>query len=139
MCLITKQKEPFIADKDITVYKMLDENSSDSAYSPYQSYHYKLNELYQTIIEEDEYICCFDNVDQTEIEIDYPHWMFDRVFKEYGLKAFGSGFHSTFKTERLDKYKTTIFECVIPKGSEYYIGFTDLVISNQIIIKRKIS
>jgi hypothetical protein len=58
------------------------------------------------------------------------------------LVSYDRGFHSIGK-KILDEYKNSrilfrdIYECVIPKGSEYVEDFVGFIVSNQIIIKSK--
>lgn len=138
MCLITDQQEVLIAQEDITVYKCLRE-INDNLWAPYNDFRYDLNKLYETIIRESDEWCGFDSFDNRMIQNKYPD--FEPAEEHKKLKSFGSGFHSALSKGRLleswmtnDEY---IFECTIPKGSKYYIGISDLVVSNQIIINKK--
>jgi hypothetical protein len=53
MCLFLqdqKQTEPLIAEKDIKVYKVLEENWDGRFISPFRAKHYRFNELYRNNI-----------------------------------------------------------------------------------------
>lgn len=135
MCLITDQKRAFIAEKDITVYKLLEGNML----SPYTNFTYEVGKLYKTTIkrELEEDRCCFDRRDHYDISKKWPNWPNDS-----SLKAFGRGFHAALKKERLmsndvDTYYGDIYKCIIPKGSKYYVNISGLVVSNQIIVTNK--
>lgn len=134
MCLITEQQKPLIAAEDMTVYKLLRDNKSR-----HQFFEYEFDKLYQTTIEESGEWCCADNVDSSYLDELCPNWFLEPF--PTSLKCFGQGYHSYLTIERLKRsslYKSDaeIFKCTIPKGSEYYLNPTDLVISNQIIIHK---
>lgn len=118
MCLYFNKKyhgenpEPRIAEKDIYVLKMLDKpkenkDGSISFPSPYMSFEYEMNTTYNSIF---------------SIEKDY----FENEFHVHkGLHAFTQ--HSF---DINDHYN--IFIAVIPKGSLFYIGKNDDIVSNQL-------
>ena len=102
MCLYTNNKYPHIAEEDIVVYKILDENLR----SPYQDFQYELNKEY---INEDE-----------------------KGVSDYSPFAIDSGYFHAFRTRELarDKIRSIyiwkrvglkLFKAVILKGSNYYI------------------
>lgn len=131
MCLQTSQKEPKVALKDKIVYKLFDRWDEDRGVfiSPYSYFEYKIGKTYKTKIKETSDDSSFD--DKAAIEL--------KKHKKY--KSFGAGFHSALKKERLIEEELcfeTIVKCIIPKGAEYYIGFTGLVVSNQIIVTEEI-
>lgn len=139
MCLIIpKDRESFIAKEDIIVYKVL-KISDELLFSPYwNNFYYECDKLYSTTLKESlEDFTPFDTMD-------------GMIVSRLGnLKSIAQGFHSALTKERLQNhyYKSgdlylryymrdfVIRECIIPKGSECYLGFTDLIVSNQIIIK----
>lgn len=113
MCLTTFQKEPYIAKKDIIIYKVLFKDGK-RVISPYIQFPYVLKKLYQT-----------------DFRIIYARNNISKLIHE--------GFHGY----RNKKYATDrwleVYKCVIPKGSQYYISFDqEEIVSNQIIIKRKL-
>ena len=133
MCLITTQQEPLIAQEDMIVYKMMNKNLQ----SIYMEFNYNLNELYQTDIrEEDDRFYCFDIIHRKYILENFPDWNSD--FLPKGLKCFSHGFHSVNSQERIEHFYGSVFECTIPKGSEYYTEPTGTIVSNQIIINKLI-
>ena len=103
MCLYTNNKYPHIAEEDIVVYKILDEDLR----SPYQDFQYELNKEY---INEDE-----------------------KGVSDYSPFAIGSGYFHAFMDEEnakgciksaiiWKKVKLKLFKAIIPKGSQYYIS-----------------
>jgi len=135
MCLITTQKKPLIAKKDITVYKLLDPNYK----SPYTYYQYKPGKLVKAKIKDSHEWCGFDSIDQAWLDEHYPTWFESaRDHKPLkSLKCIGSGLHSAATEDRLYGTKAKgemIVKCTIPKGSEYYKDATGLRVSNQLIV-----
>ena len=120
MCLVIVSKK-LIADKDIVCYKFLRSDIEDRNhfYPPYFSFCYKRNKLYKTNI------------------ITGKERFSDRTFAY-------NGFHSLvckldrylFDSYLPDYYK--LYKCIIPKGSEYYLGRDEDIVSNQIIVKRRL-
>jgi len=138
MCLIIpSDRESFIAKEDITTYKIL-KIDGELLFSPYwNDFHYECDKLYTTILKES--LEDFTPFDATDGLI---------VSRLVNPKSIAQGFHSALTKERLqnhyyrlDSYNRfymrnfVLRECIIPKGSECYLGFTDLIVSNQIIIK----
>lgn len=114
MCLTTFQNEPYIAEKDIIIYKALFK-SGKQIISPFQEFSYILNKLYQT------------------------DFRITLGLSNISVKNIYEGFHGY----RYKKYATSkwieVYKCVIPKGSHYYISINQKeIVSNQIIIKRKL-
>jgi hypothetical protein len=137
MCLITKQKKPFIAEEDITVYKVLE----DGLKSPFNRYNYKLGSVNKTKIRESYEWCCFDDVDTAFLDENHPGWKEDSRNRS-GLRCYGHGYHSATTKERLKsivQYYGRIYKCIIPAGSKYYLGNTDLCVSDMLIVVRKVS
>ena len=136
MCLITEQKKPKIAENDMIVYKVL----KASLYTPYQSFRYELGELYETTIKNSTEWTAFDLKDAEWLNDHYPKWKDGDFCAITELKCIGQGFHSTLEPERLFNvahYEGEIYECTIPKGSEYYVNATGMCVSNQIIVNRQ--
>lgn len=151
MCLITDQKTPFIAEKDIIVYKALIGNNDGTARSVYIFNHeYILEKLYKTTIKSStSQYSSLDNEDSEKIDKAYnlrrsPYAMSRRDAVLNGeLMSYTQGFHSALDKNRLrnePNYSSnvSIFECTIPEGSEYYTNPSGLVISNAIIINKPI-
>ena len=114
MCLATFQKEPYIAKEDIIVYKAL-VKIGKQIFSPYQDFPYILKKLYQT-----------------DFRITFaPTYISPKLIYE--------GFHSYINKKYDIKKWDKVYKCIIPKRSQYYIASDkEEIISNQIIIKRKL-
>lgn len=139
MCLIIpRDRESFIAKKDITVYKVLRKKGGLLFAAYVDDFYYEYNRLYTTILEETRDCMTFDDLDQREAEQFFGSSV--SLLPPAVYKSIGPGFHSALTKKRLthlvsreDNYYV-IRECIIPNGSECYLGFTDLITSNQIII-----
>lgn len=129
MCLATF-KEKQIAEKDITVYKSV----YPSLRSLHKAFKYELNTLYKTDIKPSE-LEAFNNEKDTEFFIK------DGELKD-NIKWYGQGFHSFLHLsdaeETSEYFDTVTVICKIPKGSEYIINEVGFVISNQIILVKKL-
>ena len=138
MCLITEQKTPLIAEKDMVVYKVMETNLC----SFFQYFPYEIDKLFETEIKHnDETIwtaCC-------SLDSDYlmQKYKVDCVRDLKGhpkLICLKYGFSSCksikVASEINHGYRGTIYRCIIPKGSEYYKDKVGFIISNKIIIKK---
>lgn len=114
MCLITFQNEPYIAKKDIVVYKALNKTGKQ-IFSPFQQFSYILKKLYQT-----------------DFGITFGQTFVDK-------KLINEGFHGYINRKYAIFRWPNVYKCIIPKGSLYYIS-SDLqeIVSNQLIVKRKL-
>lgn len=135
MCLVTDQQQPKIAEEDITVYKIL-----QGMNAPCNEFTYIVGKTYKTEIKESKDRWCFDSSDRISLNDNYGEdWD-----KDESIKCFGQGFHSSLTADRLRRTNMSsmwnggLYECIIPKGSEYYTNPSDLVVSNQIIIKERL-
>ena len=137
MCLITTQKTALIAEKNITVYKVICKDLS----AIFQEFKYDINVLYETKIKASE---------QWDVLGVHDEWLFDNYpdnswRRHPDLICLGEGFHSIKDKENAFILKNQlylsviVFKCVIPKGSEYYIDASGLIISNKIILKKQIN
>ena len=140
MCLIIKKDEvPLVASKDITVYKALFDNGDKSAKSALQGFIYKLGQLYETEIEECDEMVAADVDSSIYYDVNYPKWLMGE-----GVKSIGPGFHSVATKSRIandDGYFDAgedLYECTVPEGSIYYQDGSGLLVSNKIIINKKI-
>lgn len=140
MCLQTRWKIPEIAEKDILTYKeiemVLNEDNdgeiNEIEYrSPFQNFYYIPGKVYKTDMVTSSDGSPYDTLAQNAMN----------NFPSCQLISIGPGFHSCLTRERLIKaqgpfgnlrLERFIFLCVIPKGSLYYKGLTDLIVSNQI-------
>jgi len=141
MCLFIAKKKARIASKDITVYKIVklvpdlesfkciegDFHLKFHMLSEFHNFEYKLNREYKTKMKLKRIPTCYKYKDRYDFEVN-------------------SGFHSWSKPRNelhmleSEKYKYVLVECIIPKGSEYYVGKHSLGgskgrVSNKIIIK----
>jgi hypothetical protein len=132
MCLQTTWKKPKEATEDITVYKIVRRDSLTMQWRPPFYYEddfvYKIGELHKTTLEETSDISHLDCEALSDRQLSSEEWI-----------SIGQGFHSAATEGRLIGILTRdhyIAECIIPKGSLYYKGFSDLLVSNQIKILR---
>lgn len=135
MCLLTTWKNPRTANKNITVYKMMEKGKLNP---PFNDFEYQLKKLYKTALKETDDTSSFDDYDD-EARDDAT-----RTNAKRKIISIGPGFHSSltikrFQKDSSNKYHYDIYKCVIPKGSLYYKGFTDLIVSNKIKILEKIN
>lgn len=149
MCLITNKKRVQTAKKDIVVYKVL--RSTMKSY--YFSYQYTLGELHSAKLKKRklrDIWNAYNDVDEAWLSENYCGWnpTYDgkRVEPDYqvrkALTCIERGFHSVLNQDRLaapSVRKGYVYECTIPKGSKYFTDHTDCIVSNQIIINKKIS
>ena len=129
MCLVTEQLKPKIASKDITCYKILLLTSDNFYISPYRHFTFFENQVNPKKVFKAKKSWWTINIHGDDLE----------VFNDNGIDAFtlNSGvFHmykdydSAVKAIKWlvprEKESYAIFECVIPKGSRYYEGFTSI-------------
>lgn len=118
MCLVIKDDIGFIATEDIVVYKVFEINRQHAMVSPFFGH------------------CVWKPgvVKTEEVHESHPKPVRDYFYGKYLL---GEGyFHSyaLFSTARrtastwtsMDKNRPVIWKCVIPKGTEYYKGWTNI-------------
>lgn len=118
MCWISRKSPTLLtAKKDLICYKML----TKTLLSPYSNYQYcfdKPNTIIdlQTVIYNDEFRCQ---------EGYHSYVSFEDTLNKYKLlKCFDPNIY--------------MFECIIPKGSQYLINEWDEVVSSNIIITNRI-
>ena len=138
MCLIIpREKESFITKEDMTVFKVLRIKGGLLFAAYVEDFFYEYNQLYSTTLETTTDYMTFDDLDQKAAESYFRSSISLLPLTVY--KSIGPGFHAALNKERLthlvDNHYYVIHSCIIPKGSECYLGFTDLIVSNQIIIK----
>ena len=142
MCLVTEQKRVKILKEDLIVYKLF-EISGDgiSPWSGVYAFNYKVGKTHHQPL-------TVDNIPSSYHDI--------TVGKAYGFininegKAFinnpiavklthiHEGFHSALTLKRLS-YTFDCFECTIPKGSRVFMDKTGLVVSDTIILNKRIA
>lgn len=137
MCLITKQSESKIASKDITCYKVLlklenEINNTVFYVSPVRHFTYFSNrtDLNNKVFKAEK-AYWLENSPGDDLE---PTYIDDNGVDTYELN---SGFFHMYKDYKSavkaiknslprEKESSVVFECVIPKGSHYYEGFTSI-------------
>lgn len=120
MCLQTYRKNPYTANKNIVVYKILLKSFFGKIVSPYWDFVYKLRTLYSTSL----------SVRQSL----YSNKLY---LIDEGLHAYTS--IDKAEKEIISFKRAYIYRCIIPKGSLYYINKKDNeIVSNQLIVKRKL-
>lgn len=144
MCLITNQKEPLIAEEDMVVYKLLRKEGLEIK-APFNDFHYRLNERFDTEIKESTEIRPFDVEDERNlIKLlgDSFYYLDLSKIKAKGFMSIGRGFHSAAYVDRIisNEYgDISIYKCIIPKGSKFYMSYyKDLIVSSSIIIIERI-
>ena len=145
MCLIVlKGKKSKIAKKDIIVYKILDFNNR----SPIREFKYKLNKLYETNLKK-----IVSKFDLIPIDILINNFADNKSYLAFRKASsnnngidkatiYTEGFHSCKTVKRAMNfliYSYDIYKCTIPKGAKYIEDYSDLIISNKIIINSKIT
>lgn len=120
MCLETCKRNPYTANKNIVVYKILLKSFFGEIISPYLNFVYKLRTLYSTSL----------SVRQSLHS--------NKIYLiEKGLHAYTS--IDKAKENLIYFSKATIYRCIIPKGSLYFINEDDNEIaSNRLIVKRRL-
>lgn len=115
MCLTTFDKQKRIADKDIMVYKCLQFTFKSksigqmdySIYSPYYNKEWLFNTIYT-----------------------------DKIKKPTGYKTeVEKGLHSATTIRRAKNHGGHIFTAIIPKGTAYYKGNNNDLVSEALVIK----
>lgn len=115
MCLYIKYGDvtPRIAEEDITIYKILQvrfHNRKIQLVSPYYEMEYKIGRTYKTKMKSNPY-------DSNEIN---------------------EGFHSFIRYSKALRetlnvaYPNIIVNGIIPKGSQYFLGINEDIVSNRI-------
>jgi hypothetical protein len=123
MCLVSRYKEPKVAEKDITVYKIVREVPRGYS-SHFEAFFYKSGKLYKTRMSKSNGGCL-----DTRERIETSHY----TTKFYIER----GFHSAATKTRLKHLvdgDAIIVKGTIPKGSLYYRNASNLLVSNQIIL-----
>lgn len=132
MCLITEQKVALIAENDIECFKKVI-IIKDSITSAFYNFKWEYNKIFKTKI-----------VVKT-IKLDSKSCFYDIASSDYYMTHFSSellqsiseGFHSFLNVRSVGEFErlgATIVNAIIPKGSEYFVDKTGLIVSNQLII-----
>lgn len=106
---LIKQIKPLIAKEDIIVYKVLDQNN----YSPYRAYKYTEG---------------FHYYETGDIIPEVGKCSTDIIIKK-GLHSYSSYTIASTRRNSTDK----IVKMIIPKGSKYFIGKNEDIVSDNLI------
>lgn len=136
MCLITKSRKVRTATQDIVVYKVLIEGML----SPSQYYQYKLNEKQPEVELVENKSGNFALPDCT-VEVYYGGRSTIRYMIGRGsLHVYSIGYHAFTTVERLwESYSDGVYKSIIPKGSQYILDQTGLIVASNIIIIEEIT
>ena len=155
MCLITKQKEPIVLEKDMVVYKLgrkvvvykIGEVATTSTGSVeimrtvHQVHEYILGELNTTEIrctERDrETASLYDN----KALLHYHSNLFKNGYLLSHFISIGPGFHWATTVERIlagISGEEDIYKCIVPAGSQVYFDETHLGVSDKLIVKENL-
>ena len=139
MCLVTSSKRVKKLKEPMTVYKLL----TSSMRGPFTDFPYIQGRVYEADIKNaSRNKACFDDIEDRYLKETFgPNWT-----NKEGIRVVELGFHSAETVERLKEHKKEhhgsnkwdIWECVIPAGSKYIKGGVDLIVSNKIVILKKV-
>ena len=111
MCLYTYDKEPLIAKEDIICYKVVEYDPESGKYgTPFMNINITEYVKNKTIWKDSS----VPPIHRTVVDKD----LFGKVLYEIGI-GYIHAFTFPFECEMYETYK-----CIIPKGTEYYIGFS---------------
>ena len=108
MCLISQKLKPFVAKKDLKVFKILNKDGKGNYETPYQRCKVELNSLMQA----------------NENSGDYSKYNWGDDGHKCQLQIHGGFIHSLFHDikEYTDNYNPCIVVAYIPEGTEYFIS-----------------
>lgn len=146
MCLYSKQILPRRAKKDIIVYKQLIDDIRLGMMTPFQEFKIK-PEDFGKVLETTGYKCIrpIHSFDQSRfaISIGYFHCFKTFPMKLIGTRVRGSSYLFdgwTFKKpNHLLSHSYVLVECIIPKGSQYWVGINNDICSDKLILNRILS
>lgn len=154
-CFLDKSNyAPRYATRDIKCYKVMHRSSEDSYKSPIYNFEYKLGELYKTEMSKIHNKALIDkNLNnmyrRPALRGKISSLMF--TLKQYKTQYIPSevynGFHTYIKyPQSLSTWASEwccIVECIIPKGSWYYVGETqansECYVSDQLILSKEVT
>lgn len=137
MCWVGYKYNKRIADKNITVYKVIERKKSQNKTlytGPFQcSFEYEIGKTYSTDIEE-KYI----NGSMIRIEQGF-HCFYEKAW----VDCYSPCFYSIGYVYDLDPlcfelaatYVQVIVKCIIPKGAIYYVNKHGIVVAEKLILK----
>ena len=112
MCLVIKQLEPKIADKDIVCYKMVERTKIKGVYkSSFQEFEYIIRQLYTNNI---------------NIKFSYKLVNYRELFGYFISKGMFHSYVSYLYPVILSPLPhLALLKCIIPKGAYYFEGIFD--------------
>ena len=111
MCLVTKQLEPKIADKDIVCYKLVKRTKTKGVYkSIFQEFEYVIRQLYTNNLD-----IRFANKSMK--------WYFYKSFYKIEEGMFHSYVSHLYPAILRPLPNHTLLKCIIPKGAYYFKGY----------------
>ena len=142
MCLVTKQRRAKIAKKDITCYKRLHPDLR----SYYQNFKYSVGVLVTRELRVEYNIKDWFPLD-SHVAIVYGDPMYmkgsfmfsdrNEILRTKSANQISDGLHASLSIDRIGG--VSVYEFVIPAGSEYFIDKTGLIVSNQIMLVNDIN
>jgi uncharacterized protein (DUF2147 family) len=130
MCTIIKKgQKPQKALEDIVVYKTLRHVGSNRYSSEFMNFTYELGKTYRAKMTFESEIFPLDDKEEKA-------WKDSKNVYLKDIKNVGTGFHSSTNKKRLKPLSSDsqLMKCIIPKGTLYYQGRTDLIVSSKIKI-----
>lgn len=145
MCFTRNPKKNDLryAVKDVTVYKVFlkpfSMDNAETLYSPFQKFGYKKGVVYQTDFGFQRIKHIISYVGDSNIKISLTT---NEEFIDFSKII--QGFHSYISKKYMLKYWSgsgfyTYVECIIPKGSWYYINSSGEVVSDHLMLKDLVS
>ena len=135
------QKKVLVAEQDITVWKVLEEHKRKKVITmtPYRYMEVPLHVLNgetPLVAKGKESVRESDGLNGTIIEGGFIHSFSDRDVA-MGKMRYLQDLNDT--AVAYEKVQVVVYECVIPKGTKYYVGLSNDIASKQIMFRKKIS
>lgn len=126
MCLYTYQRKPKLALKDIVVYKVLNKELK----SPIMYwYKYILDTIHVSGMSHTFVFNCYDG---------RPLFSVEKGLHSFRNKSAAHTLCKNLNEYRGRRYRFYIYKAIIPMGSYYYVGDDNDIVSDRLIIKRKL-
>ena len=137
MCWISRDKPiRMVADADIVVNKVLAKNYDGSYASPcYRRCLWELGVVYSTFMD---YLC---EVDVDKYSVSFGFHSCGKIISDddYWKSVVESDGVVKSETAFLTKYENeSVFECIIPKGSAYFVNSSGMYVSEMLKVIRKV-
>ena len=117
MCLVTKQLEPKIADKDIVCYKLVERTKIKGVYeSKYQGFEYVIRQLYTNNLDIRFVDKIIKNLDTTRSGLCLY------IIEEGMFHSYASNLYPVILSPLPN---CALLKCIIPKGAYYFEGYFD--------------